>query len=165
MKYYDNGIYPIALVLSNDIESVRKKYLLYNDEYDEIDEYYVMETKAPRGYDINTNKFEVKPSGDKDSLGTDVIKISILDGMINIPNQIYVDENIRKSEKFVRSGDFIEHFASHNWLEICRRYLNLASFEEMIKKEILALAFINKNDLPNEFDLNGLNVKLDVEKA
>ena len=35
MKYYDNGIYPIALVLSNDIESVRKKYLLYNDEYDE----------------------------------------------------------------------------------------------------------------------------------
>ena len=53
-------------------------------------------------------------------------------GMINIPNQIYADENIRKSEKFVRSGDFIEHFASHNWLEICRRYLNLASFEEMI---------------------------------
>ena len=26
MKYYDNGIYPIALVLSNDIESVRKEY-------------------------------------------------------------------------------------------------------------------------------------------
>lgn len=35
MKYYDNGIYPIALVLSNDIESVRKEYLFYNDEYDE----------------------------------------------------------------------------------------------------------------------------------
>lgn len=59
--------------------------IVYNDEYDETDEYYVMETKAPRGYDINTNKFEVKPSGDKESLGTDVIKISILDGIINIP--------------------------------------------------------------------------------
>ena len=35
MKYYDNGIYPVALVLSNDIESVRKEYLLYNDECDE----------------------------------------------------------------------------------------------------------------------------------
>ena len=35
MKYYDNGIYPVALVLSNDIESVRKEYLFYNDEYDE----------------------------------------------------------------------------------------------------------------------------------
>ncbi len=59
--------------------------IVYNDEYDETDEYYVMETKAPRGYDINTDKFEVKPSGDKESLGTDVIKISILDGIINIP--------------------------------------------------------------------------------
>lgn len=32
MKYYDNEIYPIALVLSNDIESVRDKYWFYTSE-------------------------------------------------------------------------------------------------------------------------------------
>lgn len=32
MKYYDNQIYPIALVLSNDIESVRKEYWLYGED-------------------------------------------------------------------------------------------------------------------------------------
>lgn len=35
MKYYDNQIYPIALVLSNDIESVRKEYWWYNEEQNE----------------------------------------------------------------------------------------------------------------------------------
>lgn len=32
MKYYDNDIYPISLVLSNDIESVRKEYWWYNED-------------------------------------------------------------------------------------------------------------------------------------
>lgn len=35
MKYYDNDIYPIALVLSNDLESVRKEYWWYNEEQNE----------------------------------------------------------------------------------------------------------------------------------
>lgn len=35
MKYYDNEIYPIALVLSNDIDSVRNEYWWYNDEQNE----------------------------------------------------------------------------------------------------------------------------------
>lgn len=35
MEYYDNEIYPIALVLSNDIESVRKEYWWYNEEQNE----------------------------------------------------------------------------------------------------------------------------------
>jgi len=66
-------------------------------------------------------------------------------GMINMPEQIYADENLRKSEKFVRSGDFIEHFASHNWLEVCRRYLNLASFEEMIND---IFEYFDKYEIP-----------------
>lgn len=76
-------------------------------------------------------------------------------GMINIPNQIYADENIRKSEKFVRSGDFIEHFASHNWLEICRRYLNLASFEEMIND---IFEYLDKYEIPQNrvYGITGL---------
>ena len=39
------------------------------------------------------------------------------------------------------------------------------SFEDMIKKETLSVELIKKNDLTLEFDLNGLNVKLDVERA
>ena len=35
----------------------------------------------------------------------------------------------------------------------------------MIKKETLSVELIKKNDLTLEFDLNGLNVKLDVERA
>lgn len=76
-------------------------------------------------------------------------------GMINMPEQIYADENIRKSEKFVRSGDFIEHFASHNWLEICRRYLNLASFEEMIND---IFEYLDKHEIPQNrvYGITGL---------
>ena len=76
-------------------------------------------------------------------------------GMINMPEQIYSDENIRKSEKFVRSGDFIEHFASHNWLEVCRRYLNLASYEEMIND---IFEYFDKNEIPRNriYGITGL---------
>ena len=35
----------------------------------------------------------------------------------------------------------------------------------MIKKETLSVELIKKDNLIEEFDLNGLNVKLDVEKA
>lgn len=69
-------------------------------------------------------------------------------------------QNLRKEKDF-DVADRINLYYEHN--EKLEEVLS--SFEEMIKKEILALAFINKNDLPNEFDLNGLNVKLDVEKA
>ncbi|MGN1268128.1 MAG: isoleucine--tRNA ligase [Candidatus Aphodocola sp.] len=69
-------------------------------------------------------------------------------------------QNLRKEKDF-DVADRINLYYEHN--EKLEEVLS--SFEEMIKKEILALAFINKNDLSNEFDLNGLNVKLDVEKA
>jgi len=38
-------------------------------------------------------------------------------------------------------------------------------FDEMIKSETLSVELIKKDNLTEEFDLNGLNVKLDVEKA
>lgn len=53
--------------------------------YEEDNTYYVQETKAPNGYNINTDKFEVKPTDEKDTLGTDLIKITILDTSIVIP--------------------------------------------------------------------------------
>lgn len=69
-------------------------------------------------------------------------------------------QNLRKEKDFDVADRINLYYENNEKLEEV-----LSSFEEMIKKEILALAFINKNDLTNEFDLNGLNVKLDVEKA
>ena len=38
-------------------------------------------------------------------------------------------------------------------------------FENMIKEETLSINIVKKSGLTEEFDLNGINVKLDVEKA
>ena len=45
---------------------------------------YVMETKAPEGYEISTEKYPVKLTG-KDELGVDLITIHVLDNAIIIP--------------------------------------------------------------------------------
>jgi len=39
------------------------------------------------------------------------------------------------------------------------------SFEDMIKKETLSVELIKKTNLTLKYDLNGLEVKLDVERA
>ena len=39
------------------------------------------------------------------------------------------------------------------------------SFGDMIKRETLSVKLIKKDNLNEEFDINGINVKLDVEKA
>ena len=44
--------------------------------------YYAQETKAPDGYLINSNMFEITPTGEKESDGVDLIKISVLDKRI-----------------------------------------------------------------------------------
>lgn len=52
--------------------------------YDQDNEMYVMETKAPEGYELSTEKYPVKRTG-KDKLGVDLISISVLDNAIVIP--------------------------------------------------------------------------------
>ena len=52
--------------------------------YDQDNEMYVMETKAPEGYELSTEKYPVKRTG-KDKLGVDLISISVLDNAIIIP--------------------------------------------------------------------------------
>lgn len=54
-------------------------------------------------------------------------------GMIEIPEQIYAEENWREYPKFSRSGCFIENLGSHNYLEFCHRWLNLGSYEEVLE--------------------------------
>lgn len=52
--------------------------------YDQDNEMYVMETKAPEGYELSTEKYPVKRTG-KDKLGVDLISVSVLDNAIVIP--------------------------------------------------------------------------------
>ena len=53
--------------------------------YDENNTFYAQETKAPEGYQLCEDKFIIRPSDDKESLGTDLIKINVLDEIIIIP--------------------------------------------------------------------------------
>lgn len=52
--------------------------------YDQDNQMYVMETKAPEGYEISTEKYPITRTG-KDKLGVDLIKINVLDNAIVIP--------------------------------------------------------------------------------
>lgn len=59
-------------------------------------------------------------------------------GMIEIKDKIYENENpfnlplgIHKGQ-FNRAETFVENFASHNVLEFCHRWMNLASYEELL---------------------------------
>ena len=53
--------------------------------YDQDKKYFAKETKAPSGYHLNEDLFEVKVSEDYKFMETDLIKISILDASIIIP--------------------------------------------------------------------------------
>lgn len=52
--------------------------------YDQDNQMYVMETKAPEGYEISIEKYPITRTG-KDKLGVDLIKINVLDNAIVIP--------------------------------------------------------------------------------
>ena len=49
-------------------------------------EYYAMETKAPNGYNISTEKYTIKPTiKGREDVAIDTIKVTILDTAIVIP--------------------------------------------------------------------------------
>lgn len=52
-------------------------------------------------------------------------------GMIEIPEQIYWNENPNNNDKFSRAGTYVENLASRNYLEFCRRWLHLGSYREV----------------------------------
>ena len=69
-------------------------------------------------------------------------------------------QNLRKQKDFDVADRIKLYYSSNEKFELV-----IKDFEEMIKKETLSLEIIKKDDLTEEFDLNGINVKLDVEKA
>ena len=69
-------------------------------------------------------------------------------------------QNLRKQKDFDVADRIKLYYSSNEKFDLV-----IKDFEEMIKKETLSLEIIKKDDLTEEFDLNGTNVKLDVEKA
>ena len=69
-------------------------------------------------------------------------------------------QNLRKEKDFDVSDRINLYYESNDNLDDV-----INSFGEMIKKETLSLNLIKKDDLSYNFNLNGKEVKLDVEKA
>lgn len=57
-------------------------------------------------------------------------------GKIEIDSRIYENENPFKDDKFNRGSAFAEDLQSQNYMEFCRRWLNLGSFMDVYKDTI-----------------------------
>ena len=66
-------------------------------------------------------------------------------------------QNLRKTKDF-DVADRIKLYYSGDMKEV------IYNFKDYIMKETLSEEIIEKDNLEEEFDLNGINVKLDVEK-
>ena len=54
-------------------------------------------------------------------------------GYIDIPEQVYDNENTYHLDKYSRGGEFIENLTSDNLLEFSHRWLHLAGFKEFLE--------------------------------
>lgn len=56
-------------------------------------------------------------------------------GRIIIPEKVYQNENVYKTEedKYSRSGEFIENLVTDNIIEYCKRWFHLAGFTEFLE--------------------------------
>lgn len=74
-------------------------------------------------------------------------------GRIDIPQRIYVNENVYRNPKYSRSGEFIENMVSDNWIEFCHRWFHLANVEEFLQ------------DMREYFDANKVyGSRMDIHK-
>ena len=68
-------------------------------------------------------------------------------------------QNLRKQKDFDVADRIKLYYSSNEKFNDV-----ISSFEDMIKKETLSTELIKKDNLTEEFDLNGLIVKIDVER-
>ncbi len=107
---------------------------------------------AKEGYDA------IKDANNFIILNTNLTKDLINEGIAR--ELISKVQNLRKQKDFdVSDRIYLYYEADDSFDEVIK------DFEDIIKKETLSLELIKKEDLTLEFDLNGLNVKLDVKKA
>ena len=107
---------------------------------------------AKDGYDVakENNNFIILNT----TLTTDLINEGIARELISKV------QNLRKQKDFDVSDRINLYYES---LDNFEDVIN--DFGDMIKSETLSINIIKKENLTEEFDLNGLNVKIDVEKA
>ena len=107
---------------------------------------------AKEGYNV------IKDANNFIILNTNLTKDLVNEGIAR--ELISKVQNLRKQKDFdVSDRIYLYYEADDSFDEVIK------DFENIIKKETLSLELIKKDGLTIEFDLNGLNVKLDVKKA
>lgn len=54
-------------------------------------------------------------------------------GRIDIPNRVYLNENVYMNPKYSRSGEFIENMVTDTAIEFCHRWFQLADFGQFLE--------------------------------
>ena len=79
-------------------------------------------------------------------------------GRIFIKDKIYENENPYKSEYYCREGAFIEDFHSHNYIEFCHRWFNLAGYKDLCKDIEYYFNFIRRPQVLPSMTYDGQKV-------
>lgn len=79
-------------------------------------------------------------------------------GKIIIPTKIYDKENPYNSTFFSREGMFIEDFHSHNYIEFCYRWFNLAGYKDLCKDVEYYFNYIRYPQIQQSKTYNGENI-------
>ncbi len=120
--------------------------------YDITEDMIDVRVSAKEGYDVakENNNFII--------LNTTLTDELIYEGIAR--ELISKVQNLRKQKDFdVADRINLYYEASDKFDSV------IDSFGDMIKKETLSVKLIKKDNLKEEFDINGINVKLDAEKA
>jgi hypothetical protein len=74
-------------------------------------------------------------------------------GMIEIPEQIFANENPTNYDKFSRAGTYVENLASRNYLDFCQRWLHLGGYQD-VYDDIVEYYTTKKTPVNKTLDLN-----------
>ena len=120
--------------------------------FDITEEMVDIRVSAKEGYDAQ-----------KDGNNFIILNTKLTDDLIN---EGIARELISKVQNLRKQKDFDVSDRIKLYYEANEKFDNVInSFEDMIKKETLSVELIKKTNLTLEYDLNGLEVKLDVERA
>ncbi len=120
-------------------------------------------------FDITSDMVDIRVSSkegyntQKDLNNFIILNTNLTDELINegIARELISKvQNLRKQKDFDVADRIKLYYEKNEKLEEV-----LSSFNEMIKNETLSVELIEKNNIENEFDLNGLLVKVDVKRV
>ena len=76
------------------------------------------------------------------SMRQDNMAANTMIGFIDIPSQVYPNENRYNLDRFVRGGSFLEDLQSHVWLEFGSRWFGLPDYKKLYNEVKVYLASI-----------------------